>query len=98
MAGTVANGDSVITVKGDLIGQTGAPADGLKLFYSANNASTVITGVTYGGTLPGGATWTEMTSNPITLSSQTSGRYCCVCLCNGSKVIAAGEATEVVKA
>ena len=97
VAGTVANGDSVITVAGDLIGQTGAPANGLKLYYSANNASTVITGVTYGGSLPAG-TWNEMTSNPITLSSQTSGRYCCVCLVNGSKVVAAGEATEVVKA
>ena len=97
VAGTVSNGDSVITVSGDLIGQTGAPANGLKLYYSANNASTVITGVTYGGSLPAG-TWNEMTSNPITLSSQTSGRYCCVCLVNGGKVVAAGEATEVVKA
>ena len=98
VAGTVANGDTVITAKGDLIGMTGAPADGLKLYYSAGNASTVITGVTYGGTLPGGATWVEMTDNPLTLNSQTAGKYCCVCLCNGSKVIAAGEATEVVKA
>lgn len=98
VAGTVANGDTVITATGDLIGLTGAPADGLKLFYSAGNASTVITGVTYGGALPGGASWTEMTSNPITLSSQTAGKYCCVCLCNGGKVIAAGEAVEVVKA
>lgn len=98
VAGTVANGDTVITAKGDLIGMTGAPADGLKLYYSAGNASTVITGVTYGGALPGGATWVEMTANPLTLNSQTAGKYCCVCLCNGSKVIAAGEATEVVKA
>ena len=98
VAGTVSNGDSVITVAGDYIGMTGAPADGLKLYYTANNASTVITGVTYGGALPGGATWNEMTSNPLTLSSQTSGRYCCVCLTNNGKVIAAGEATEVVKA
>ena len=98
VAGTVANGDTVITAKGDLIGMTGAPADGLKLYYSAGNASTVITGVTYGGSLPGGATWAEMTANPLTLNSQTAGKYCCVCLCNGSKVIAAGEATEVVKA
>lgn len=98
VAGTVANGDSVITATGELIGQSGAPANGLKLYYSANNASTVITGVTYGGTLPGGATWNEMTANPLTLNSQTSGRYCCVCLVNGTKVVAAGEATEVVKA
>ena len=98
VAGTVANGDSVIAVAGDLIGQTGAPADGLELWVSANNASTVITGVTYGGALPGGATWVKMTGNPLTLSSQTSGRYCCVVLTNGGKAIAAGEATEVVKA
>ena len=98
VAGTVANGDSVITAKGELIGLTGAPANGLKLYYSAGNASTVITGVTYGGSLPGGATWTEMTANPLTLNSQTSGKYCCVCLVNGSKVVAAGEAVEVVKA
>lgn len=98
VAGTVANGDTVITATGDLIGMTGAPANGLELYYSAGNASTVITGVTYGGSLPGGATWNKMTANPLTLSSQTAGKYCCVCLVNGSKVVAAGEAVEVVKA
>lgn len=97
VAGTVSNGDTVITAKGNLIGQTGAAANGLKLYYSAGNASTVITSVTYGGALPGGATWVEMTSNPLTLNSQTAGKYCCVCLVNGTKVVAAGEATEVVK-
>lgn len=98
VAGTVASGDTVITAAGELIGQSGAPANGLKLYYSAGNASTVITGVTYGGALPGGATWTEMTANPLTLNSQTAGKYCCVCLVNGGKVVAAGEAVEVVKA
>ena len=98
VAGTVASGDSIITATGDLIGMTGAPANGLKLYYSAGNDSTVITGVTYGGSLPGGASWTEMTANPLLLNSQTSGKYCCVCLVNGSKVVAAGEAVEVVKA
>lgn len=98
VAGTVANGDTVITAAGELIGMTGAPAAGLELYYSAGNASTVITGVTYGGALPGGATWVKMTANPLTLNSQTAGKYCCVCLVNGSKVVAAGEAVEVVKA
>lgn len=97
VAGTVASGDTVITAAGDLIGLTGAPASGLKLYYSAGNSAAV--SCTYGAALPAGATWTEMTTNPITLSSQTAGKHCTVALVNAQKgvVIAAGDATEVVK-
>lgn len=98
VAGTVASGDTVITAAGDLIGMTGAPAAGLKLYYSAGNNAAV--SCTYGAALPAGATWAEMTTNPITLSSQTAGKHCTVALVNAQKgvVIAAGDATEVVKA
>lgn len=97
VAGTVASGDTVITAAGDLIGMTGAPAAGLKLYYSAGNNAAV--SCTYGAALPASATWAEMTTNPITLSSQTAGKHCTVALVNVQKgvVIAAGDATEVVK-
>ena len=41
-----------------------------------------------------------MTTNPITLSSQTASKHCTVALVNAQKgvVIAAGDAVEVVKA
>ena len=98
VAGTVANGDTVITVKGDLIGQTGAAASGLKLYYTAGNNSKTV--CTYGSPLPDGVTWAAMTGNPMTLSSQTASKHCTVALVNENtgKVIAYGDATEVVKA
>lgn len=55
--------------------------------------------MTYGAGLPAGATWVEMTANPITLSSQTAGKYVTVALVNKQKnvAVAAGSAVEVVK-
>ena len=97
VAGTVANGDSVITAKGDLIGMTGAPANGLKLYYSAGNNAAI--SCTYGAALPAGATWVAMGDNPATIGSQTAGKYVTVALVNVQKnvVVAAGNAVEVVK-
>lgn len=97
VAGTAANGDTVVTASGDLVGMTGAAAAGLKLYYSAGNNAAV--SCTYGAGLPGSATWTAMTSNPITLKSQTAGKYVTVALVNVQKnvVVAAGSAVEVVK-
>lgn len=97
VAGTVASGDTVVTAAGDLIGMTGAPASGLKLYYTAGNNAAVT--CTYGSALPS-ATWVEMDANPITIGSQTAGKYVTVALVNVEKnvVIAAGDAVEVVKA
>ena len=97
VAGTVASGDTVVTATGDLIGMTGAPANGLKLYYSAGNNAAV--SCTYGAALPAGATWVAMGSNPATIGSQTAGKYVTVALVNVQKgvVVAAGNAVEVVK-
>ena len=54
---------------------------------------------TYGAALPAGATWVAMGDNPVTIGSQTAGKYVTVALVNEQKsaVIAAGNAVEVVK-
>ncbi len=97
VAGTVASGDTLVTAAGDLIGMTGAPAAGLQLYYSAGNNAAV--SCTYGAALPAGATWVAMNENPVTIGSQTAGKYVTVALVNVQKgvVIAAGDAVEVVK-
>jgi hypothetical protein len=97
VAGTVTSGDTVVTAAGDLIGMTGAPANGLKLYYSAGNNAAV--SCTYGAGLPAGATWVAMGDNPATIGSQTAGKYVTVALVNVQKnvVVAAGNAVEVVK-
>ena len=96
VAGTAANGDTVVTAKGELIGMTGSAPAGFDLYYTAGNNSAP--SVTYGSALSG-ATWTKMTTNPITLTSQTAGKYVTVALVNSKgEAVAAGSATEVVKA
>jgi hypothetical protein len=86
-----------VTAAGDLVGMTGAPAAGLQLYYSAGNNAAV--SCTYGAALPAGATWVAMNENPVTIGSQTAGKYVTVALVNVQKgvVIAAGDAVEVVK-
>ena len=98
VAGTVANGDTVITAKGALIGMTGEPVASVDAYYTAGNNSAP--SVTYGSALPDGVTWVKMASNPITLSSQTANKYVTVALIDKitGKAVAAGSAQEVVKA
>ena len=97
VAGTVSNGDTVITAKGGLIGLTGYAPDGFELYYTAGNNSAP--SVTYGSALPDGVTWAKMTTNPITLKSQTANKYVTVAMVNAAgKAVAAGSAQEVVKA
>lgn len=97
VAGTATAGDTIVTAKGDLIGLTGNAPAGFKLYYTAGN--TAAPSVTYGSALPDGVTWAEMTTNPITLKSQTAGKYVTVALVNEQKnvAVAAGSAVEVVK-
>ena len=97
VAGTVSNGDTVVTAKGGLIGLTGYAPDGFELYYTAGNNSAP--SVTYGSALPDGVTWAKMTTNPITLKSQTANKYVTVAMVNAAgKAVAAGSAQEVVKA
>ena len=100
VAGTENDGDSVITVTGNGILGTGVPAEGLKLMYATGTDTAV--SLTYGAvpTTGAGITWVEMTSNPKTLASQTSGKYITVALVNKQTgfVVSGGNTTLVVKA
>lgn len=100
VAGTEADGDSVITVTGNGILGTGAPAEGLKIMYATGTDTAV--SLTYGAvpTTGAGITWVEMSSNPKTLASQTANKYITVALVNKQTgfVVSGGNTTLVVKA
>ena len=100
VAGTVDDGDSVITVAGNGILGTGVPAEGLKLMYATGTDTAV--SLTYGAvpTTGAGITWVEMSSNPKTLASQTANKYVTVALVNKQTgfVVSGGNTTLVVKA
>ena len=100
VAGTVTAGDSVITVTGPLVYDSGRVPFGYGLFYTSGQDAAV--SLTYGSALPtsGGETWTEMASNPITLASQTASKYITVALVEKTtgKVVAGGNTTLLVKA
>lgn len=100
VAGTENDGDSVITVTGNGILGTGLPAEGLKIMYATGTDTAV--SLTYGAapTTGAGITWVEMSSNPKTLASQTSGKYITVALVNKQTgaVVSGGNTTLVVKA
>ena len=100
VAGTENDGDSVITVAGNGVLGTGIPAEGLKLMYATGTDTAV--SLTYGAvpTTGAGITWVEMSSNPKTLASQTSGKYITVALVNKQTgfVVSGGNTTLVVKA
>lgn len=97
-AGTAA-GSTVVTVDGYGIGENGFPNDGLKMMYSANNASDSAT-ITYGAAPDTDVNWTEVTGEPFTLTSQTANRYLYVVLVNKQTgyVVAGGKTQEVVGA
>ena len=98
VAGTVNNGDSVITVAGKGIWSDGTNQEGLNLVYCTGEDAAV--DLTYGAVPPIAKTWVEMASNPITLASQTSGKYITVAQVNKQTgfVVAGGNTTLVVKA
>ena len=97
VAGTEADGDTVITVAGNGIFGTGQPVEGLKLVYSVNDAAVALT---YNAVPDATKTWAAMATNPKTLSSQTAGKYITVALVNKETgyVVAGGNTTLVVKA
>ena len=97
VAGTVDDGDTVITAAGNGIFGTGACAEGLKLVYSVNDAAVSLT---YNAVPDATKTWANMTANPLTLKSQTAGKYITVALVNKQTgyVVSGGNTTLVVKA
>lgn len=97
VAGTADDGDTVVTAAGNGIFGTGVPAEGLKLVYTVNDAAVT---VTYNAVPDATKTWVDMASNPLTLKSQTAGKYITVALVNKQTgfCVAGGNTTLVVKA
>lgn len=97
VAGTADDGDTVVTASGVGIFGTGAPMEGLKLVYSVNNAAVDLT---YNAVPDATKTWADMSANPLTLKSQTAGKYITVALVNKQTgyVVAGGNTPLVVKA
>ena len=98
VAGTVDDGDSVITVTGKNIWSDGNVVEGMKLVYCTGENAAV--DLTYGAVPPIAKTWVEMTSNPVTLKSQTADKYITVALVNKETgfVVSGGNTQLVVKA
>lgn len=97
VAGTAASGDTVVTATGANIKTNGLPEYGLTLYVTSNNTSAPT--VTYGAALPGTVTWAAVTANPMTIASQTAGKYVTFALVNNQTgyAVSAGSAVEVVK-
>lgn len=97
VAGTVDNGDTVVTAAGNGIFGTGVPAEGLALKYSINDAAVSLT---YNAVPDATKTWVAMSANPILLKSQSAGKYITVALINKQTgyVVSGGNTTLVVKA
>lgn len=97
VAGTADAGDTVVTASGVGIFGTGAPMEGLKLVYSVNDAAVSLT---YNAVPDATKTWADMSANPLTLKSQTAGKYITVALVNKQTgyVVAGGNTALVVKA
>ena len=100
VAGTVTAGDSVITVTGALVYDSGRVPYGYALYYTSGQNAAV--SLTYGSGLPtdGGVTWTKLPGNPTTLASQTASKYITVALVEEitGRVVAGGNTTLLVKA
>ena len=94
-AGSAA-GATVIDVTGHGIRQNGTINEGLKLVYTAGTSAAV--SLTYGAVPDATKTWTEVDALPVTLTSQTAGKYVTVALVNAETgyVVAGGNTTEVV--
>lgn len=97
VAGAEDDGDSVITVSGKNIWSDGNVVEGLKLVYCTGEDAAVA--LTYGAVPNTSKTWVEMTSNPVTLKSQTKNKYITVAMVNKETgfAVAGGNTTLVVK-
>ena len=97
VAGTGADGDTVVTAAGNGIFGTGEVAEGLALKYSVNDAAVSLT---YGAVPDATKTWVAMSSNPLTIAGMTAGKYITVAMVNKQTgfVVSGGNTTLVVKA
>lgn len=97
VAGTGSNGDTVISVAGKGIWGDGTNQEGLRLVYCTGESAAV--DLTYGAVPPAAKTWVEMSSNPLTIASQTAGKYITVAQVNKQTgfVVGGGSTTLVVK-
>ena len=98
VAGTVDDGDSVITVSGKNIWSDGNVVEGMKLVYCTGTNAAVE--LTYNAVPDATKTWVDMASNPITLKSQTADKYITVAIVNKQTgfVVSGGNTQLVVKA
>ncbi len=96
-AGTVASGDTVVTVTGAMVYDSGRVPMDYALYYTSGQSAAV--SLTYGSGLPAGEAWTRLIGNPATIASQTAGKYITVALVEQTtgKVVAGGNTTLVVK-
>ena len=97
VAGTGSAGDTVITVTGKGIWSDGTNQEGLKLVYCTGESAAV--SLTYGAVPPAAKTWVEMTANPLTIASQTAGKYITIAQVNKQTgyVVGGGDTVLVVK-
>ena len=97
VAGTGSAGDTVITVTGKGIWSDGTNQEGLKLVYCTGESAAV--SLTYGAVPPAAKTWVEMTANPLTIASQTAGKYITIAQVNRQTgfVVGGGDTVLVVK-
>ena len=96
VAGTVASGDSAITVEGaSIFPNSGMIAEGAKLMYTINAAAVT---VNYGAAPDGTKDWVEATNGKFTVNG-TSGYHITVALVNKQTglCVASGDTTLVVK-
>ena len=93
-----AAGDTDISVSGDGIFADGNVMEGLELYYTSGNNSSV--SCTYGAALPtdGGVTWAKAAGGKFTLHSQTADKHITCALVNKQLqvVVASGDTTLVV--
>ena len=95
VAGTVDDGDTVITVSGKGIFDDGIPMEGLKLVYCTGTDAAV--SLTYNAVPDATKTWVAMTKNPVTIASQTANKYITVALVNrNTGYVVAGGNTQLV--
>ena len=98
VAGTVDDGDTVVTASGKGIFDDGNCMEGLKLVYCTGTDAAV--SLTYNAVPDATKTWVEMSKNPVTIASQTANKYITIALVNKQTgyVVAGGNTQLVVKA
>ena len=89
-------GATSIGVTGNGLWADGHPVEGLKIKYSTGNDAAIVP--TYGAVPDATKTWADASASPISLTSQTAGKYITVVLVNAQTgyVVSGGSTTLVV--